>query len=209
MAKLYLSKLVLNPEHSGVVYDVGNAHAMHQRIMLAFPPCGSDIQSPRSYWSILYCLNNSLDLLVQSTHPPDWSTLPRSYADQIDAKSISLDPIHQGQHLNFRILANPSCKTAGVRRGITKLDRQDRWFRYQANRNGFDVLNLIISPRPNVRGWKKTDSEKTHKITHTAAFFSGTLQVLNIDKFRHTLQSGLGHGRSYGLGLLAIAPISQ
>ena len=41
-----------------------------------------------------------------------------------------------------------------------------------------------------------------------SVLYDGVLTVTEPDKFRDTLQSGIGHGKVMGLGLLSVAPIA-
>jgi len=44
--------------------------------------------------------------------------------------------------------------------------------------------------------------------TTPSALYDGILMVTEPDNFRASLQTGIGHGKAMGLGLISVAPIA-
>ncbi|MFW9877906.1 MAG: type I-E CRISPR-associated protein Cas6/Cse3/CasE [Candidatus Thorarchaeota archaeon] len=62
-----------------------------------------------------------------------------------------------------------------------------------------------------VIGWKMKEKsgkseQKKHRLTFEGVFFDGYLKITEKDKFIDGLKTGIGSGKSYGFGLLSIAP---
>lgn len=207
---MYLTQIKLNPEHPSVHYDVGNAHALHQRIMSGFP----DLPQGRAGENILFRTEpKQFVLLVQSRTEPSWRKLPRGYAIDHDSKDCSalLGSLTKDRTFRFRLKANPSRRDPESRRllGINKPADQLAWLERQADRNGFALMEASVTPLPDLIGYKRRDSDENsyQRITLRVAEFGGFLRVADEQKFRLALQQGIGRGRAYGCGLLAIAPV--
>lgn len=172
---MYLSRLILNPRHRAVQRDVADCHALHRRIMGAFPIVPE--QDARAHLGVLYRLDThprtgELILLVQSRIAPDWADLPAEYlrdtggdppnpaSKQIDAAYGTLTA---GTRLAFRLLANPTRrvrenspmethgaykKRVDLRNDEARLD----WLRRKADQSGFALLRVRTATTvPDVR----------------------------------------------------------
>ncbi len=209
---MYLSKIKLNPEHQGVLYDVGNVHALHQRIMQGFLG-DPNAQNLRQSAQILFVLNaQKFELLVQSGAKPDWSALPPRYAEDPKVKSVDLvSNIQDGATLRFWLRANPTIRKSQSR-AIVPLLRQDEqldWLRRKGEIHGFEVVDAIAQQRPTLLGFKQRpdDPDKKQRILINCVDFGGILRIIHAEKFADALQDGVGRSRPYGCGLLAIAPL--
>lgn len=206
---MYLSKLVLNARQKEVLCDLSNAHNLHRRIMQAFPD-EPDRTHPREDWHILFRQESDGDvMLVQSAIEPDWSKLPTDYLSHQAVKVMALSPqkLETGRVLQFRLRANPSKRDNQTRKTIGFYHRPDQvaWLERQSDRCGFHLQGVDVIPSPNVFGRK----QGTSPIRMTTALFQGVLQVTESARFLTTLQTGLGRGKSYGCGLLSIAPLQR
>jgi CRISPR system Cascade subunit CasE len=203
---MYLSKLVLNERDRSVHRDLSNAHALHQRIMQAFPD--EQRHNPRADWAVLFRQEpDSGIVLVQSTIPPDWAYLPPGYLTQpanatpVDLDRSRLDP---GRVLQFRLKANPSKRDKQTRKLIGLFHSADQlaWLERQGTQHGFQLLSADAIPTPNVFGRKGSSQAPIRLLT---VMYQGVLQISDPTLFRQALQQGIGRGRSYGCGLLSIA----
>jgi CRISPR system Cascade subunit CasE len=205
---MYLSKLMLNSRNTQVYRDIGNAHALHQRIMQGFPD--EQRNQPRADWNILYRQEpDSQIVLVQSDITPDWHRLPQDYLEHHETKSLALMLTHikAGMTLQFRLKANPSKREHGTgkTRAITHRTEQVAWLERQASQHGFKLLDVDVIPVPNIYG-RKAKTPASIKIV--GVLYQGALQVSNPELFTQALRCGIGRGRSYGCGLLSIARLN-
>lgn len=176
-------------------------------------------------------------VLIQSFATPDWSRVPSGWlapalsetdmpvSPGIDlVEKLSLDTLTVGQGFRFRCRANP-CKTSqGKRTGLVHPDAQRAWLARKSEQHGFalpnsgtqDYFDFVVSakgqPYLDVRvsqdqmlvGVRQDGST----IRVYSALFEGRLTVSDPDKFRAVIETGIGHGKVMGLGLLSVAPIT-
>ncbi len=204
---MMLSQLVLNERHSGIYHDLDNLNALHQRIMQAFP----DEAGPnaRSTFNVLYRREPGvLTILVQSAAAPDWARLPAGYLDR--AQTTEMDPLLErlapGLPLRFRLLANPTKRDNQSRKviALARPEEQEAWLQRQAARAGFEITGLRIGPAEQSQGRRKGIEAA---VTLRTVLFDGTLRVTDADALREAVRHGSGRGRSYGCGLLSLAPL--
>ena len=209
---MYLSKLVLNERDRAVQHDLSNAHALHQRIMQAFPDEQRD--NPRADWNVLFRQEpDSGIVLVQSGIEPNWTHLPSGYLSDRTDQPIQSKPcdfqikrLQPGQILQFRLKANPSKRDKQTRKLIGMFHASDQiaWLERQASQHGFKPLGFDVIPTPNVFGIK---AKGTAPIRILTVLYQGTLEITDSALFISAIQQGIGRGRSYGCGLLSIARI--
>ena len=153
---MYLSKLVLNERDRAVQHDLSNAHALHQRIMQAFPDEQRD--NPRADWNVLFRQEpDSGIVLVQSGTEPNWTHLPSGYLSDRTDQPIQSKPcdfqikrLQPGQILQFRLKANPSKRDKQTRKLIGMFHASDQiaWLERQASQHGFKPQDLMSFPPP-------------------------------------------------------------
>ena len=203
---MILSRLILNERHRAVYHDLGNVHAMHQRIMQGFPD--ESRAQARAEWNVLFRVEpDARMILVQSDLQPDWSRLPEGYLEAVESKAIAplLNALNADQILRFRLKANPTKrdKSSGKRIGLRRPEDQESWLRRQGERSGFEVLELRIGSTGGVTGRPK---DKPSPIQLETALFEGLLRIVRPAVFHEALRKGIGRGRAYGCGLLSVAP---
>lgn len=175
-------------------------------------------------------------LLVQSSIKPDWSFLEADYANRIECKTVheQYSKIENGMKLLFRLQANPTKRVGASyehpdsaereefrrkfrdeknRRRIALTNDADKidWLKRKGENAGFRlaetrikeaVKNAVVNSSPKMIGWREGK-----KMTFGAVLFEGVLIVTDTEKFRETLQIGIGTGKAYGFGLLSVAPL--
>jgi CRISPR system Cascade subunit CasE len=175
-------------------------------------------------------------ILVQSSYEPTWSHLSPGYLapapdDRGNPAVRPLDGEYErlvaGMMLRFRLRANPTQRISqnnqqqdekwrGKRVELRREEDQLRWIGRKAEHSGFrllsiatrpDLVDVCISPQAKVIGVRSNEPTRP-RMTFGAALFEGLLQVQDVDRFRHTLMTGVGSGKAYGFGLLSIASIS-
>ncbi|WP_338438773.1 type I-E CRISPR-associated protein Cas6/Cse3/CasE [Synechococcus elongatus] len=205
---MFLSQLILDDHQTEVRKDLSNVHNLHRRIMSAFPD--EERQQPRADWKVLYRYEpESNQLLVQSSLEPDWQRLPTGYL-QTPAAVKSLQPILQnlteGRQLRFRLWANPTKRDAQTRKilALYRADDQEEWLKRKGQNYGFSVQYLQVHNRPKILGIKP---RSTAPIRLSVVNFQGVLKIENNEQFKTALMTGIGRGKSYGCGLLSLAPL--
>jgi CRISPR-associated endonuclease Cas3-HD len=113
---------------------------------------------------------------------------------------------------------NPCVTRNGKRLGLFQLEEQEKWLVRKGFQHGFSLPQLA-SFAPDENDKKRIDIRisqgqmlkgNRHAGTSVRIFsvlYDGTLTVVDPDKFRNVLQSGIGHGKVLGLGLLSVMPI--
>ncbi|MDQ3132470.1 MAG: type I-E CRISPR-associated protein Cas6/Cse3/CasE [Acidobacteriota bacterium] len=133
--KIYLTKIILNPQSRRVWDDLGNLQNMHRTVSRAFPAIEADAaaphherRTPRSEYNLLHRLDfdarsGKAVLLVQSNIAPDWSFLNEDYAVRVECKTVheQYSNVENGMRLLFRLQANP---TKRVGKSDTKADKR-------------------------------------------------------------------------------------
>lgn len=206
---MYLSKLTLNPRNRLARTDTANPYKMHQTL--------SRILEPEKNY--LWRLEDTI-LLVQTQTKPDWGQLEPGYLAQA-FESTSFD-VHGSfafdRKYRFRLHANPTIAKSipqaerefrksgkpksGKREGLFDLEDQIAWLKRQASRNGFEMLDFMVS---NSDFWRIKKHNASPPMTLAVAEFDGHLRITNLETFQSCVQIGLGHGKAFGLGLLSLA----
>jgi len=210
---VYLSKLTLNPRHPQARRDLANPYDMHATLSWAV----ADREGERLLWRLEGGPREAV-MLVQSRTSPDWQALFERHPGyaQLDERSPKLfEPaLKPGQLLRFRLRANPTVtkfdpdpeKGKRKRLGLVKLEDQLAWLHRQGERCGFAVPGAMVSSSERVRARKpQKDGEEGRVITLQSVTYDGHLRVNEPDAFLAALQSGLGHAKALGFGLLSIA----
>ena len=231
---MYLSRLVINPRNRDARRDLDDLYGMHRRVMSAFPQVDNPGDA-RTQLAVLHRLdvdqrNGATVLLVQSGVKPDWGSLPPGYltlhgtpGDNPATKSIgqTLVTLRQGQILQFRLRANPTKKIDsksgpdGRRRNGRRVDlrtemQQIDWLCRRGEQGGFHILpvhpgSTVPAVRTSIAERHRTNG-RSGILTIATVLFEGALQIDDADEFRRTISEGVGPSKSFGCGLLSIAP---
>lgn len=229
---MLLHRVHLNPRCKEARRDLADPYQMHATVCRAFFPEETKCPPGALLWRLEpeTRADGKPRVLIQCRAIPDWSRIPVSdwlaHADAgIDlAQKLALDSLEAGQVLRFRLRANP-CKTAnGKRIGLVGADAQCDWlarkghqhgfsltepvsadyFEFQQSSAGYTYRDVRISHGGMLRG-RRNDG---HTIQVYAALFEGRLTVTEVERFRKALETGIGHGKVMGLGLLSVLPTS-
>ncbi|MCL5110891.1 MAG: type I-E CRISPR-associated protein Cas6/Cse3/CasE [Chloroflexi bacterium] len=170
---MYLSRLILNPRCRAVQRDLADCQSLHRTVMALFGQTEGD--DARARLGVLHRLDlnprdGRLDLLVQSTTPPDFTRLAADYLAQTSEPNPTSKPVADlyarlvaGQALRFRLLANPTRKIdtksgpAGERRNGQRVPLRDdesrlAWLARKGEVGGFRLRQVMASPATNERG---------------------------------------------------------
>ena len=222
---MYLSLIHLDPRSTDVLRDLRDPHALHSRIMRAFPGVLDPEEKARSYFGVLYRLEDDRRagrpmLYVQSRMIPEWSFLPPGYTRPVGVPNPAVRRIgsayerqRAGKVLRFRIRANPTRKVDtksgpdGVRRNGRRIplsgpDAYVEWLRRKGEEFGFELLRAAVAA---AGAGELIRSHSTGR-SFQGVLFEGHLVVRDAERFRAALERGIGPGKAYGFGLLSIGP---
>lgn len=212
MTTAWLVRLIPDQRHPRVQQDLVDAVKLHHRVMSMLP---DDLgPNARHQAGVLYRLEHTragARLLVQTRTQPELDRLPAPYHD---AHTRELDPLldtlRPGLTVAYRLAAN-TCKRlgrhAGPREGkavaLTGPDA-DQWWTTRAPRCGLRLHTVVSRPIPAHSGWR----EGTGRLRHAVTQFDGIATIADPTPLREALLGGVGRARSYGCGLLSIAPLT-
>lgn len=224
---MFLHRIHLDPRCREARRDLSDPYQLHATLCRAF--YSQDRKCPEG--EILWRLEPETDLdgcpriLVQSRTMPDWTGIGvkgwLAKADpSIDLKNrLKLDSLKIGQRFRFRVRANPCVTRDGKRLGLLRLEEQEQWISRKGHLHGFVLpqlpsfdLSEARQERVDVRVSQEQMLRGTQHAGNGIRIFSvlydGILSVNEPAKFKDALQTGIGHGKVMGLGLLSVAPIA-
>lgn len=225
-----LFRIHLNPRSKEARRDLADPYQMHATLCRAFfPP-----ENPCPAGALQWRLEPETDregqprILIQASEVPDWSRIP--YADWLGqaepgidlAQKLALHAIEAGQTFRFRLRANPSKTVLGKRQGLDHPDAQLAWLSRKGKQHGF-VLPAANTPdyfefQGSAYGFQYPDIRVSQNrilvgrqhdgniIRVLSVLYEGRLAVSDPDRFRAAIQTGIGHGKVMGLGLLSVVP---
>ncbi len=222
---MFLHRIHLDPRCREARRDLSDPYQLHSTLCRAFS--APDKKCPEG--EFLWRLEPETDpagcprILVQSKSMPDWAGvgvqgwLANADSD-IDLKErLKLDSIKSAQRFRFRLRANPCVKRDGKRLGLLRTDEQEAWLERKGKQHGFALpqlasfdfsetpsgrIDVRISQEQMLRGKQHTGNG----IRVYSVLYDGILMVTEPDNFRAVLQTGIGHGKVMGLGLLSVVP---
>ncbi|PGH46926.1 type I-E CRISPR-associated protein Cas6/Cse3/CasE [Streptomyces sp. Ru87] len=191
--------------------DINSAVGLHHRVMSLFPDgLGQDA---RQTAGVLFRLDEGPSghvILVQSAVKPDVGRLDGTYG-MARCKELTplLEGLKTGTRVHYRITANATRKlgkntTAGRPKQIVPLhgEEAEEWWVRQAERAGLGLRTIVSAPLSDAAGVR---SDK-NKVVHARTRFDGQAVVQEVAALVEQLAAGFGRGKSYGCGLLSIAP---
>ena len=205
--------------------DLADPYQLHATLCRAFSPPDRKCPEGEILWRLEPETSDegSPRILVQSRTIPEWDGIGvkgwLAKADPpLDLKTrLNLDSLRIGQHFRFRLRANPCVTRNGKRLGLLKTADQEQWLVRKGERHGFALtylngFNLSDSPSQRI-DVRICQEQMLRGKQHTgnglrifSVLYNGILTVIDAEKFKIALQSGIGHGKVLGLGLLSVAP---
>lgn len=223
---MFLHRIHLDPRCQESRRDLSDPYQLHSTLCRAFSTSGKKCPEGEFLWR----LEPETDpagcprILVQSKSMPDWAGVGvqgwLANADSaIDLKvRLKLDSLRIGQRFRFRLRANPCVTREGKRLGLVRTDEQEAWLERKGKQHGFSIpqlapfdfseelqerIDVRISQEQMLRGKQHTGNG----IRIYSVLYDGILSVTEVEKFKDTLETGIGHGKVMGLGLLSVAPV--
>jgi CRISPR system Cascade subunit CasE len=210
----FLARIRPNPHSRDVQRDLRYAAEMHKTLMRMVPDQLGE--APRQQAGLLYRVDESdrdTVLLVQSATLLASDRLPPGYGStEIKDLGPMFAALRKDLAVRYRITVSP------VRRERLPLDRKgergrvlplhgpeaDEWWTRKAAGAGLHLLTAVPASAP-----KAISRPKDPRfVKHTLVRYDGTATVTDPDALAHAVLSGIGRGKSYGAGLLTLAPVS-
>lgn len=222
---MFLNKIHLDPRCREARRDLSDPYQLHSTLCRAFSE--PDRKCPEG--EFLWRHEPETDpaghprILVLSRTIPNWNAISvkgwLANTDRaIDLKDrLKLDSLRVGQFFRFRLRANPCVTRNGKRLGLMRLDEQEKWIERKGRLHGFSLphlasfdlldsskerIDVLISQQQMLRAKQHSGNA----IRVFSVLYDGILIVTEPDNFRDALQTGIGHAKAMGLGLLSIAP---
>ena len=210
-----LTRIVLDPRNAAARADLADVDSLHKTLMRLVPDHSGP--TPRATAGLLFRAEPGSDptLLVQTAHTPDLTALPTSYgtARTLDLTAL-LNSLTPGRTMLYRITAAPTVTRSagsptrhpvtGKRRGkITHLTGDDAiaWWQRRAAAVGLEPVTVSSLPRP----FPRTRLARSAPY-FTLTQFDGFARITDTGLLTHALKNGIGRAKTYGAGLLSLAP---
>ncbi|MFF5945951.1 type I-E CRISPR-associated protein Cas6/Cse3/CasE [Streptomyces althioticus] len=220
----WLTQLHLNTRNRAVVTDLGDANAMHRTLMRLLPDNLG--RTPRTQGRLPYRVEETdtrITVLVQTGTRPHTARIDPGYA-HTSTKDMSplLDWLAVGRAVRYRIAANPVVqygtladrKKAQTRLGLDRLpparrvlsgDAADDWWHTRATRNGLDVQTIVQTSNGSA-DVSRANGAGPNRHWHAITMFEGDAVITDPETLRTAVLTGIGRARSFGAGLLSLAP---
>ncbi len=218
---VHVTHALLNPMSRDVQHALLDVHAMHRRVLSAFP-VGPSVggEGARARHRVLYRVDSDpragrFVLLVQSATEPKWGTFPDGYLVDVSplrlmghnvsnpaTTLLSWPNLEVGAVFGFKVRGNPVTH----RRTIS---RPRAWIDEAMIRAGVELLEVTHADEPAARGSRPNPpGVDPDRLTFASVFFEGRLRVVDPDALRAALVGGVGRGKAFGFGLVTLDPRS-
>lgn len=224
---MFLHRIHIDPRCREARRDLSDPYQLHSTLCRAFSTPDSKCPEGEFLWRLEpeTDVNGCPRILVQSRSIPDWTGIGvqkwLAEADSaIDLKNrLKLDSLNSGKRFRFRLRANPSACRNGKRLGLLRQEEQEVWLARKGEQHGFSLPQLVafdfsepsqerIDVRVSQGQMLLGKQHSGNGIRIYSVLYDGILSVTEPDKFRDVLQTGIGHGKVMGLGLLSVVPIA-
>lgn len=222
---MFLHRIHLDPCCREARRDLADPYQLHSTLCRAFSKPDTKCPESEFLWRLEPETYSSgyPHILVQSRTIPDWTGIGvkgwlASADKDIDLKKrLKLDSLKAGQLFRFRLRANPCVTRNGKRLGLLKLEDQEAWIMRKGKQHGFSLPHLAsfdlsesTQNRPDVRVSQEQmlrgNQHSGNPVRIYSVLYDGIILVTEPDKFRAALQTGIGHGKVMGLGLVSVVP---
>lgn len=223
---MLLHKIHLDPRCREARRDLADPYQLHSTLCRAFSEPDRKCPEGEFLWRLEpeTAPNGCPRILVQSRSLPDWSRIGiQGWLEEADpaidlTERLKLNALRSGQRFRFRLRANPTVNRNGKRLGLLQLEEQEKWIARKGEQHGFSLpplasfdlsettmkhIDVKISQDQMLDGKQHTGNG----IRVFSVLYDGTITVTRPDNFRKALQTGIGHGKVMGLGLLSVAPV--
>lgn len=217
-----LAQIQLNTRSREVQRDLRDADQLHKTLMRLVPDRLGD--NARRTAGLLFRVeetDRAVTLLAQATAPLDGHRLPPGYGrTQVKDLAPMFRALRRGLAVRYRVVLNPvkrqrlPLEDKGKRGKILALSgaEADQWWARRATEAGLHLTTLHPTPQGLARRLATPTPIRTGTGTgtvmlrHSLIRYDGTAVVADPDALTAALLTGIGRGKSYGAGLLTLAP---
>ena len=224
---MFLHRIHIDPRCREARRDLADPYQLHATLCRAFSRLDERCPAGEFLWRLEpeTGAGGFPIILVQSRSQPSWESIAvKGWLTQADPAidlraKLNADLFRVRRLFRFRLRANPCVTRNGKRIGLLRLEEQEKWIERKGQQYGFTLPKLPAfhlaessQERVDVRvSQERMLQGKQHNgnaIRIFSVLYDGILALTEPDKFMHALQSGIGHGKSLGLGLLSVVPIA-
>lgn len=190
---------------------LADSYAWHKRIWDCFPDAAD---SKRDFLTRIDTLERAFRVWVVGRRPPHRP--PWCPPEQFAAKEIAPSFFSHSTYA-FDLRANPTKRLStkdtggeqrkhGKRIPLMQPDDLRAWLDRKAEAGGFRIrYDRPLEIGPMVENHFRRDGQSAY---HGGVQFRGMLEVTNREKFIATYHAGIGSAKSFGFGLLLLAPVN-
>ena len=223
---MFLSRIHLDVRSKEARRDLANPYQLHSTLCRAFSPPDTKCPSGEFLWRIEPETDAAGNprILVQSRKLPDWNGIGvKGWLAEADPavdlqERLKLDTLKAGQRFRFRLRANPCVTQNRKRQGLLQLADQEKWLVRKGVQHGFALPELCsfdladtseerVDVRISQEQMLRDKQHSDNSIRIFSVLYDGILSVSEPEKFKDVLQTGIGHGKVMGLGLLSVVPV--
>ncbi len=210
---MYLSRVEIDYKDGLTSKELNHLGAFHNWVEQSFPKELEQNKRSRKLWRIDN-LNNKSYLLILSEDKPDINMLEKyGVKGTGETKDYSefLNSLESGDRMRFRVVLNTTKSISNRKFGrgkvvpLTSEENQIKYLIDRSEKNGFELhpedFYLVRS------GFEKVLKNGEQRLDLIKAEFQGELTIIDIEKFKDTLVSGIGKKKAYGFGMMTVIPM--
>jgi CRISPR system Cascade subunit CasE len=217
---LFLYKLILNFEDRAVRRDLANPYEMHRSMARAYVDPNHDLVLPHLWRLEGSDIGAHPFVLVQSVNAAKWAAMPPGYLLSLQERIWDPEQVlTKGRQVAFRVRANPTVnrvpdvastdvsiqqnsRECRKRLGLQREPEQLQWLQRQAERLGLGDIEASISQSERL-SFRRRDT----RVTLASAQFDGRAVIADPAALVAGLRAGIGRAKSFGHGLVSLAPM--
>ncbi len=224
---MFLHRIHLDPRCREARRDLSDPYQLHATLCRAFSLPDTKCPGGEILWRLEpeTGSDGTPRVLVQSRTLPSWDRIGvKGWLAQADPPldlraRLRLDALTTGQRFRFRLRANPCVSRNGKRQGLLQLLDQEQWIQRKGEAHGFVLPKLPtfdLSDAEEARVDVRVSQEQMltgmqhqgNQIRIFSVLYDGVLTVIDEKAFVTVLQTGIGHGKALGLGLLSVVSMA-
>ena len=209
---MYLTRMELDTGKRETQRALISPNLMHGAIESSFPG-----ERERRLWRIDE-YQGRYYLLLLSSQIPDLAAAVKQFGQECNGQAWQTKPydpllqrIQNNSVWQFRLTANPTKSVKSSERNMRGIvhahitpGHQMQWLLDRCESHGFSVEPeeaFVVGSQ-----WKRfyKGSNRQHPVSLLAVTFDGILTGTDEERFRRTLQEGIGRGKAFGMGLITV-----